>query len=56
MAAFDRNEASFAVGEQEMIPGAFSNGLLDGESPLRVYRDLQGLTQAALSDLCNRPV
>jgi len=32
-----------------MIPGAFANRLLDGESPLRVYRDLRGLTQTALA-------
>ena len=51
LAAYDRAKARIAVGEDEMITSAFANRLLDGESPLRVYRDLRGLTQAALADL-----
>jgi len=49
--AYDRATTRIAAGDDEMIPGAFANRLLDGESPLRVYRDLRGLTQTALSDL-----
>jgi mRNA interferase RelE/StbE len=49
--AYDLATARIAAGDDEMIPGAFANRLLDGESPLRVYRDLRGLTQSALSDL-----
>ena len=33
------------------VPSAFANRLLNGEHPLRVSRDLRGLTQTALTDL-----
>jgi DNA-binding XRE family transcriptional regulator len=46
----DRAMAQLAAGEDELIPAAFANRLLDGESPLRVYRDLRGLTQSALAE------
>lgn len=46
----DRAMAQLAAGEDELIPALFANRLLDGESPLRVYRDLRGLTQAALAE------
>lgn len=48
--AHDRAVAQLAAGEDELIPAAFANRLFDGESPLRVYRDLRGLTQAALAE------
>ncbi len=48
-AAFDRAVSRLASGEDELIPAAFANRILDGESPLRVYRDFRGLTQNALS-------
>ena len=51
VAAFDNAVARLARGEDEIVPQAFAERLLDGESPLRVYRDLRGLTQAALADL-----
>lgn len=41
--------AAEAALKTEMIPAAFADRILDGESPLRVYRDLRGLTQAALA-------
>lgn len=47
--AHDRAMARLDAGEDELIPAAFAHRLLDGESPLRVYRDLRGLTQAALA-------
>lgn len=49
--AYDRAQAALAAGEDELIPAAFANRLLNGENPLRVYRDLRRLTQAALADL-----
>tara|TARA_R110000868_G_scaffold28971_10_gene107785 strand:+ start:329 stop:526 length:198 start_codon:yes stop_codon:yes gene_type:complete len=33
-----------------LIPEDFANRLMNDESPLRVYRDLRGLTQAALAE------
>ena len=46
-AAFDRVVARLASGEEEAVPAAFANRIIDGESPLRVYR---GLTQVALAE------
>jgi len=50
LAAYDRAKARLAAGEDEAIPAAFANRLLDGESPLRVWRAVRGLTQAALAE------
>jgi mRNA interferase RelE/StbE len=47
--AYDRATTQLAAGEDELIPGPFATRLLDGESPLRVYRNLRGLSQAALA-------
>lgn len=41
--------AADAALKTESIPAAFANRILDGESPLRVYRELRGLTQVALA-------
>ncbi|MCC5972342.1 MAG: helix-turn-helix transcriptional regulator [Pararhodobacter sp.] len=47
---YDRARAALAAGDDELIPAASVNRLLDGESALRVFRDLRGMTQAALAD------
>ena len=47
---YDRAKAALAAGEDELIPECCAKRLLDGESPLRVYRDLRSLTQAALAE------
>ena len=49
-AAFDRVVARLASGEEETVPTAFANRIIDGESPLRVYREFRGLTQVALAE------
>lgn len=43
--AMARNEAS--------IPAEYVKRLIDGESPLRVYRDMRGLTQMALAEMAS---
>jgi DNA-binding XRE family transcriptional regulator len=48
--AFAAAQAALAAGIDELIPAPFANRLLDGENPVRVYRDLRGLTQAALAE------
>lgn len=48
--SYDRAKAALAGGEDELIPADYANRLLDGENPLRVYRDLRGLTQAMLAE------
>lgn len=47
--AHDGARAALASGADELVPAEFANRLLDGENPLRVYRDLRGMTQAALA-------
>ena len=46
---YDRAMAAIARGDEELVPEAFAKRLIAGESPVRVWRDLRGLTQAALS-------
>jgi DNA-binding XRE family transcriptional regulator len=38
-----------AAGEEELIPAEFVDRLLDGENPVRVWRDFRGMTAAALA-------
>src|SRR3989338_5421808 len=38
--SYDRAKAALAAGAEELIPGDYANRLLDGESPLRVDRNL----------------
>jgi mRNA interferase RelE/StbE len=47
---YDRAKADLSEGRDELIPAEYADRLLDGESALRVYRDLRGLTQAALAE------
>ena len=47
--AHDHAMAAIARGDEELVPAAFAKRLIAGESPLRVWRDLRGLTQTALS-------
>ena len=48
--AYDRAKAALASGEDELIPARYADRILDGESPLRVFRDLRKLTQQQLAD------
>lgn len=45
----DRIAADLAAGREEMIPAEYVARMIDGESPLRVWRDYRGLSQAALA-------
>ena len=47
--AYDRTMAAIVRGDEELVPEAFAKRLIAGESPLRVWRELRGLTQAALA-------
>ena len=46
---YDGAMAAIARGDEELVPETFAKRLIVGESPLRVWRDLRGLTQAALA-------
>ena len=42
-------EARLAAGEEELIPAKVVDRLLDGEPPLRVWREFRNLTQSELA-------
>lgn len=41
--------AKVAAGEEELIPAEFADRILDGEPPLRVWREYRGLSQTELA-------
>ena len=47
--AYDRVTADLAAGREERVPAEYVRRMIAGESPLRVWRDLRGLTQSALA-------
>ena len=49
LSAHDSAMAAIAPGDEELVPEAFAKRLIAGEIPVRVWRELRGLTQAALS-------
>ena len=48
-AAIHAFKTKLAAGEEELIPAELADRMINGESPLRVYRDYRGLTQTALA-------
>ena len=48
--AYDKARHALDAGEEELIPASFVQRMIAGESPLRVWRDYRGLTQAALGE------
>lgn len=47
--AFDGAKAALAAGDDELVPAEHAKRLIAGESPLRVWRELRGLSQVKLS-------
>jgi mRNA interferase RelE/StbE len=47
--SYDRARADLASGDDELVPAEYVNRVLAGESALRVFRDLRGLTQLRLA-------
>ena len=46
--AYDGTKAALAAGEEELVPADYAKRLIAGESPLRVWRELRGLSQVRL--------
>lgn len=46
--ACDNATAALAAGEDELVPADYAKRLIAGESPLRVWRELRGLSQVKL--------
>lgn len=42
---YDEIKVALASGEEELIPSEVTYALLDGENPIRVWREYRGLTQ-----------
>lgn len=49
LSAYDRAMAAITRGDDELIPAEYAKRLIVDESPVRVWRELRGLTQMALS-------
>lgn len=47
---YDEARAALAAGEEELIPAAVTYALLEGENPVRVWREYRGLTQQQLAN------
>lgn len=47
---FDEVKAAIERGEEELVPAEVVDALLEGENPIRVWRQHRGLTQQQLAD------
>lgn len=50
LSAVRRFEGRLAAGEEELLPAEMVDRILDGESPIRVWREHRGLTVKALAE------
>ena len=48
--AYDEAKRRLQAGEDELIPAEFANRILNGESPVRVFRELRGLIGQELAE------
>jgi mRNA interferase RelE/StbE len=46
--AYDGAKVALASGDEELVPADYAKRLIAGESPLRVWRELRGLSQVRL--------
>lgn len=49
MRVYDRAKQGLAAGTDELIPADFGDRILDGESPVRVWREYRGLSVKQLA-------
>jgi mRNA interferase RelE/StbE len=47
--AYDRAVAALDAGEDELVPAEYAKRLIAGETPLKVWRELRGITQTELA-------
>lgn len=48
---FDAINAAIGRGEEELIPSEVVDAMLDGENPIKVWREYRGLTQQQLANV-----
>ena len=47
---YDAVKAAIERGEQEVLPSELTYAILDGENPIKVWREYRGLTQQQLAE------
>jgi len=47
---YDSEKAAVEGGEEELIPAEVTYAILDGENPIKVWREFRGLTQQQLAE------
>lgn len=50
IAAIEAYRRRLAAGEEEAIPEEYANRLIEGENPVRVYRELRGMNARELAE------
>jgi predicted transcriptional regulator len=50
VAAYDEAKRKLASGEEEMVPAEFVNRIIDGENPIRVWREYRGISVKELAE------
>lgn len=50
VAAYDRAKSALETGDDELVPAAVANAILDGENPVRVWRQHRELSQTQLAE------
>lgn len=50
VAAYDRAKAALAAGDDELVPALVANAILDGENPVRAWRQHRELSQVQLAE------
>jgi len=50
--AVDQFKAALAAGEEELVPAAAVQRMLEGEHPIRVWRELRGLRATEVAKQC----
>ena len=49
---FDRAMLAIEQGSEELVPAEMVNRILDGENPIRVWREHRGLSASQLAEAC----
>ena len=47
---YDEAKRRLSAGEDEMVPGEFTDRILDGENPVRIWREYRGLNVKELAE------
>ena len=47
---FDSISAAIERGDEELIPAEVVNAILDGQNPIKIWREYRGLTQQQVAD------